>query len=116
MKKRQHYRQGDVLLVPVDDIPADAKPVPREHGLAVLAHGEITGHAHAIADETAELFTGGEQLVTADEAAELYLLVHGTETVELTHQEHATIDVPPGTYKRVRQREYTPEEIRTVAD
>lgn len=104
------YRQGDVLLIPVDTIPEGAKPVARDtRGRLVLAEGEVTGHAHAILDETAEL-------VTADEAAELYLLVHGTDPVDLLHEEHATIQVPPGQYERRILREYAPEEIRQVAD
>lgn len=115
------YRQGDVLLVAItnDDVPGDAKPVRRERGKTILAHGEVTGHHHAILEPEAELVgvpTDGQTLVTADEAAELYLLVHGTESVALTHQEHATVTVDPGTYRVVRQREYTPEQLRRVAD
>jgi len=102
------YRQGDVLLVATKEIP-DAEPMKRSARGLVLAEGEATGHTHVITAETAEL-------VTADEAAELYLLVHGTEAVELTHDEHATVLVPPGTYEVRRQREYAPEEIRRVAD
>jgi hypothetical protein len=107
--ERVQYRQGDVLLVRVNGVPGKTSPVEREHGRVVLAHGEVTGHAHAIVDESAEL-------VSADEAAELYLLVHGGAPVDLVHEEHATIAVEPGEYKVVRQREYTPEENRFVAD
>lgn len=105
----QLIRQGDVLLIPVDTIPANTAPVGRQNGRLILAEGEATGHAHAIADETAEL-------VTADEAAELYLLVHGGDPVSLIHDEHDTLTVPPGRYQVRRQREYTPEQIRQVAD
>jgi len=104
------YRQGDVLLIPVDNIPDGTRTVARDdRGRLVLAEGEVTGHAHAIVDEAAEL-------VTADEAAELYLLVHGTDPVALLHEEHATVQVPPGKYERRILREYAPEEIRQVAD
>lgn len=103
------YRQGDVLIVPTSNVPAKTTPVKREDGAAILAHGEVTGHAHRILDESAEL-------VTAAEAAELYLLVHGTEPVALTHDEHHTIMLPPGNYEVRRQREYSPEAIRNVAD
>ena len=103
-------RQGDVLLIPVDTIPDGTKTVSRDQrGRLVLAEGEITGHAHAIVDESCEL-------VTADEAAELYLLVHGTEPVDLLHEEHATISVPPGQYERRILREYSPEATRPVYD
>jgi len=48
-------RQGDVLLRRVEHIPENVTPVPRENGRIILAHGEATGHAHAILDEAAEL-------------------------------------------------------------
>ena len=50
------YRQGDVLIVPVESIPEELDPVDREDGRVVLAHGEVTGHAHAIEAEGAALF------------------------------------------------------------
>jgi len=92
-------RQGDVLLVPVSQ-PTASQPVPRRHGRLVLATGELSGHAHAIADDHAEL-------VTAEGAAQLFLLVHGTPAT-LTHEEHTPLTVPPGAYRVVRQREYDP--------
>jgi len=92
-------RQGDVLIVPTTNIPDNAHPVARENGRLVLAHGEATGHAHAIVEEHAEL-------VTADQANQLFLLVHGT-TVDLVHDEHTTLTIHPGTYQVIRQREYT---------
>lgn len=111
------YRQGDVLLVAIDHVPDGLTQLKRECGKTVLAHGEATGHHHAIADERAELLApDGSAFVTVDEAAELYLLVHGTDTVDLVHQEHATIPIAPGAYRVVRQREYQPEQIRRVAD
>lgn len=102
-------RQGDVLLVPVEEVPAAASPLPRENGRLILAHGEVTGHAHAIVDESAEL-------VSAEGAAELYLIVHGSEPVALTHEEHGTIMVPPGRYERRMQREYSEEGNTQVQD
>lgn len=122
-------RQGDVLLVPINtgDVPEGMKPIKRENGQIILAHGEVTGHSHSILgdylgqgqhnlDRVELLAPDADQLVTADEAAELYLLVHGTEPVELTHQEHATITVDPGAYRVVRQREYTPVAPVRVVD
>jgi hypothetical protein len=105
-------RQGDVLLVAIDEVPPRARPLPREQERLVLAHGEATGHHHAIADRRAELFTTDDELVTVDEASELYLLVHGGDPVELVHEEHAPIPVEPGAYRVRRQREYRPPEPR----
>lgn len=104
-------RQGDVLLVPVSEVPADVKPVARENGLVILAHGEVTGHHHAIRDDQVEL-------VTSDQASDLrmWLSVTANEPVELTHQEHNTLLIPPGFYEVVGQREYTPEAPVRVQD
>lgn len=40
------WRQGDIFMAAVDKIPEQAEKL--DHG--VLAEGEITGHAHRIAD------------------------------------------------------------------
>ena len=93
------YRQGDVLIVPVDEVPPHLKPVPAENGLAILAHGEAPGHRHAIADPRVSLFGGPPGL---------FMQVLGDAPVALEHAEHATIAVPPGNYRIVRQREYQP--------
>ena len=104
-------RQGDVLLIPTDRIPANTTPVPRDAGRVILAYGEATGHAHAIDHDDA-------QLVTTEQAGELrmWLQVTAAEPVALVHDEHDTLMVPPGLYERRIQREYTPEGLRNVSD
>ena len=108
---RPMYRQGDILLIPIDQVPPGTKPVKRENGKLILAHGEITGHHHAFDTDVENV-----ELVSKEDAAELYLLVYGDETVPLTHQEHATIPVAPGKYEVRRQREYSPEALRQLQD
>lgn len=103
------YRQGDVLIVPVKSIPESVEPIAREAGRVVLAHGEITGHAHAIKDKRAALFRDPK-------LAAIFMHISGDEAVALEHDEHETIKLPPGDYQVVRQVEYTPEAIRNVAD
>lgn len=98
-------RQGDVLLVPVRSIPKGAK-VQRTTGQIVLAHGEVTGHAHTVDARMAK--------VSLDEGGVMFLTVE--ELTEVRHQEHAPVTLSPGTYKVVRQREYSPTELRNVAD
>jgi hypothetical protein len=97
-------RQGDVLLVPVDEVPDSARPLARSGGRVVLAEGEVTGHAHAIRSSAATLLGAGD---------ERYLRV--AAPVTLDHEEHAPIDVAPATYRVVIQREYVPPEISPVA-
>ena len=105
------YRQGDVAIIPVSTVPADLIPVPRDAGRIVLAYGEVTGHAHAIASAEADLFaTPG---ATA-EAVDRYLRVRSQVTLD--HEEHTAIVLPPGDYRVIRQREYDAAMARQVAD
>src|ERR1700731_2550544 len=102
------YRQGDVLIIPVETIPKTVEAVAREEGRIVLAHGEVTGHAHAIVSEHAALFRDPKLAA---------IFMHVTdEAVMLEHEEHDAIAIPPGDYRVVRQREYHPGEIRRVED
>lgn len=124
------YRQGDVLLVAVR--PAIAKGIKRGKDLrecaegtkpkrVVLAYGEVTGHAHVVSSGketgrgrgTVELFEGLEGLDVS--GAAVVLRVAG-RAAELRHEEHRTIVLPRGTYRVIRQREYSPTAIRQVAD
>jgi hypothetical protein len=98
-------RQGDVLLKPIQSLPKGL--AKQEPGKLILAYGEVTGHAHEIKERTS---------VTAwvDDKGSLFLDVE--EPTTLTHQEHDEVVIAPGKYQVIRQREYTPEEIRNVAD
>jgi len=100
------YRQGDVLLVPVNEIPSGLKTVKK----LTLALGEVTGHHHSIYGGGAVGFADDEEAL-AD-----YVSVSAPEGVELVHQEHDTITIPKGTYQNVRQQEYTFQQMRPVAD
>ena len=110
----KQIRQGDVLLIRLAQTPEEfltefgkrVDPVARDHGRLVLAEGEATGHAHVIESADAQLMREDDELIDPDEAAQLYLLVHGAAAVPLVHEEHAPLDVPPGAYRVVRQREY----------
>ena len=94
-------RQGDLLIICVDGVPAGA----RGRDSRVLAEGEATGHLHEL--------TAGE--VYEKHGALFFKVGHGME-VELTHPEHDTLVFTPGTYKVIRQREYEPEGWRYVSD
>lgn len=105
-------RQGDVLVVKVSGLPRDLEEIEREGGRIVLAHGEATGHAHAIADPGVRFFrhaATGEQFVRVSKQ-------HARGGAMLLHEEHTAHTIPPGSYRAVRQREYSPAEIRNVAD
>jgi hypothetical protein len=96
------YRHGDVLIATTRQIPEGVYPQKGN----VLARGELTGHSHRFEpSRNADLFSDG---------AVLYLEVR--EPVNLRHEEHDSIEIPPGTYRVWRQREYAPEAVRTVVD
>ncbi|MBW0273994.1 hypothetical protein ATM97_32275 [Nocardia sp. MH4] len=107
------YRQGDVLIVPLAEtaVPAGALAARGEHrdgrGRLVLALGEVTGHAHAIAAPGRLIREAG---------AFGPMLLHLPEGGRVVHEEHAPIGLPKGWYRVVRQREYLPGSVRVVAD
>jgi hypothetical protein len=104
----KQYRQGDVFI---EEVKTDVKALPhkkveRDQGRIILAYGEATGHAHAILEPSAEMIEleTGERFVISEAG------------LRIVHEEHSFINLAPGTYRINRQREYSPEEIRNVAD
>src|SRR5262245_59409498 len=99
-------RQGDVMLIPVISIPAGAKPGERDKDRIVLAYGEVTGHAHAIAEPGVQIleYEGTRYIRVPKEGA------------RLSHEEHRQIAVPAGDYEVRIQREYIPRTTRYVKD
>ena len=102
-KIKNQFRQGDVLIERTTDLPENSKNAP---GRVILAHGEATGHAHEIDMESAHAFQRDGQTVA----------INVLKPSEVRHQEHAPIPVKRGKYRITRQREYSPEAIRNVAD
>jgi hypothetical protein len=115
-------RQGDVLIERVNTRPAKSK---RQKGRPILAHGEATGHAHEI-----EVLPGRGTIATIedverewpvagdlrDSAPMTLKMLEMSKESAVVHQEHARIPLEKGTYRVTRQREYSPEAIRNVAD
>lgn len=111
---KQQFRQGDVLIERVDALPTAALTEIKVEGRVVLASGEVTGHAHAIYPEAGVL-----PATLWDAGAERFLQV--MERTAIKHEEHGAIPLEPGIYRISKfgagtQREYSPEEIRSVAD
>lgn len=99
-------RHGDVVLVPVESLP-EGNSV-KHNGELILALGEVTGHRHVLkcAPDTKAVEVDGVIFMTL------------TIPAPLTHEEHHTIDVPAGTYKRLIKRtyDYALESIASVKD
>lgn len=107
-QKQNIYRQGDVLLTPIKNIPSGLSKLNKP--LVTLALGEATGHHHSISAKGCVGYAPSENDTLAT-----YITVKA-DGVSLTHQEHEAIQVPAGNYKVTRQTEYTPNELRSVAD
>lgn len=99
------YRHGDLLLIPVNNVPEGKGASGMD---VVLLEGEVTGHAHRLQCATKPAVT-----ILAPDGGMFLSLVEATP---LVHEEHGTIVVPPGQYAVRRQVEYSPEAIRNVAD
>lgn len=113
MKAPYSLRQGDVLLVDAKyrGEKAGGADVPLDGGRVVLAHGEVTGHAHAIAEP--------EKARLIDIGAERFL--RALAAVPVGHEEHAVVLLDPndrasGRYQQAFQVEDFGLEVRSVAD
>lgn len=102
---RKAHCQGDVYLIPIRGIPAEAQPVTAENGAFIITHSE-TGHHHVIAERPdirqfsgMDIFRGFLEI--AGEPAEL---VHLRE-----HHTHAPQFIEPGAWLIQRQAAYTPQ-------
>ncbi|MBE9006765.1 hypothetical protein IQ259_17260 [Fortiea sp. LEGE XX443] len=96
----QAIRQGDVILLPVQQVDGQKKLD------LTLAEGEVTGHKHRISKGQAELY---------EKDSTLFLRVL-SDIALLTHEEHEAIPIPQGNWVVKIQREYEPEGWRYVAD
>ena len=127
MKK---YQQGDVVMFQVDEktFAKNCRPTDESKAYqggtrtkAILAFGEVTGHTHRVnmaemakmAGVTLHMGYRGEPGVDVPNGFE----VRG-DTVTLCHEEHNSINIPPGKYvvRIVREFDHIAGRSRYVAD
>ncbi len=102
---RSPIRQGDVLLVPVDE-PAGKVERIQAQGLEVP--GEHSGHVHRLAARVYDA-PGGELLFLERPTP---LETYHAETGEAWPDRHDTVEVPAGWWRPVPQTEYQPRAVR----
>ena len=110
----QPIAQGDVVLIPVAELPASGhsmvKPGAKGH---IVTHSE-TGHDHIILDRP-----GIQMFQDSMDMFRSWLVVEG-EPADLEHlrstDTHETVRIEPGVWEIRRQREYSPEGWRRAAD
>lgn len=102
------FQQGDVLIKKVASIPKNTQKINPKNGRYILAEGEATGHTHAICDtEKVEMFEKDGRL-----------WVGIKEEVEIKHEEHGKIKLPPGDFEisKVKEYDHFSEEAKEVLD
>ena len=133
--KYTKYQQGDVVMYKMND--EDFKTFSNEdkansnyaivnytgqtNTKAVFAFGEVTGHTHRV--EMSEMLKDAGVSLHMDYKKEAGIdipsafVVHN-ESVEVQHEEHDTITLPPGNYvvKIVREFNHITRRAQYVAD
>lgn len=104
--------QGDMMLIRISELPADAKEMKAENGYHILTHSE-TSHHHVVMERpTVRFFSAMDEfrsyLVVEDQPAVLEHL-RPTDT-------HEALEIKPGIYEVRRQREYSPQGWQRAAD
>jgi hypothetical protein len=94
---RNQGRQGDVLLTRVEALPGICAELPPQDDRVVIAHGESTGHSHAMPAAAVRLL---------DHYGQIFIEVTGTEPQPLFHEEHETLLLEPGLYAIRIQRQH----------
>lgn len=103
--------QGDILIRRITKIPDNAVKQESKGNKYIVAHSE-TGHHHTMESDGVQLY------FAANDPMIMYLAVDNT--ANLVHNRsfdtHETIQFKQGLYEIRRQREYTPDGWRRVAD
>jgi hypothetical protein len=116
MAMTEIFAQGDLLLERVADVVPSGTVTENLDGVPmVLAEGEFSGHRHAIR-EPVTLFR--DEKLAADIPAGLYIghVQVASAYARVSHEEHAPLTLPRGTYRVRRQRELGPKDARVLFD
>ena len=110
--EKAYLQQGDVVMVPIDEIPAGVKVLATE----ILQEGEYTGHAHRLMFRHEDKAIGSGTVYQHPESLQKYFELK--EPTALRHEEHKEIVVPAGRYevRIVKEYDHFLEEARNVAD
>ena len=96
------YRQGDVGIVINAKINSENLVEKTDK---IVAHGEVTGHAHRLSNKNVQLFVDEAFEKAFDAAREMQ--IKAFSPVELKHEEHEGIVLPIGDHKVTIQREFS---------
>jgi len=125
-RKLDEYRQGDVLLIKVPQIPKHAKPIKSN----IIIEGEASGHAHRIKNGTILItenkFNDISSLVDKEiipeslgkklQSESTIMWIKASKDAKLVHEEHGMIEIEVAFYIVSRQREGSEDDKRLVMD
>ena len=103
----KHYRHGDIPLHPIRKASGT---VIKHSGSFILAEGEATGHHHRIT-------VANPADMEIRQTAAGYVLTLKSEGT-LSHEEHGTLTIAPGTYRigKEREKDWFSLSVRRVID
>ena len=114
------YRHGDLLITRINAVPQSAINISSK----IIAEGEVSGHKHKLVGQaTVRIITGkdvGHTIIERVESGDVSinripeLYFSASEDVKLTHEEHKTLELPRGSYKVTKEREFNPFEDLTT--
>lgn len=111
----QTWRQGDILLVRVNEIPEGCKPMEKRNGSLVLAEGEQVNHFHEVLDESATGWLKGDDMYV-----DIAKKAKGPNLFHPDHNDPKKNKIPQilekGKYMVIRQVEYRRQELKRVVD
>ena len=103
--------QGDIMIIKLDEMPdvSSMKEVQPEGDNLIVTHSE-TGHHHVLEREVAKMYESTD--------LEAFLVLHDEGTLRHLRDNHThdSLNLPAGSYRVIRAREYTPEGYRRVQD
>ncbi len=109
------FRQGDVLIERVNEIPNEVKNAlqPSKEPNKLLIRGESRNHGHYIKGEVETYVIPNPEIEKLNithylEIKEEASLEHINIDSKLWSKEHETLRLKPGIYRVIRQREYNP--------
>ena len=119
-KMHNLYRHGDLLITRINAVPQSAINISSK----IIAEGEVSGHKHKLVGQATIGILPGREAgttiigrvesgdVSINRIPELYF--SASEDVKLTHEEHKTLELPRGSYKVTKEREFNPFEDLTT--
>jgi hypothetical protein len=107
MVERKVIRQGDVVFIPIAEVPKKAKSAKRVD--KILALGEVSGHHHRF-DMAAPVQVYGAQTAESQ-------FIDVKEQSTILHEEHKPLEIPAGVWEVKIARELDiMNEVRRVSD